>query len=52
MKVCDLLILFVKLLPEMINLAKLIQKAIKKQTPPPEQRLSGVCLGRKPLQQI
>ena len=37
MKVCELLMLLVKLLPDIIKLVKLIIKTIKKQTPPPEQ---------------
>ena len=34
MSVCDLLILMVKLLPDLIKLAGLILKMTKKQTPP------------------
>ena len=38
MSVCDLLILMVKLLPDLIKLAGLIIRAMKKQTPPLKQR--------------
>ena len=37
MSVCDLLILMVKLLPDLIKLAGLILKMMKKQTPPQAQ---------------